>query len=182
MGKSCLQASSFIFDRIFIELAGNQDKHKISDEFEFWPDWIGHLGVMCPWGQFEFSIHLLWNLQVQIKIYWVPCGRNSLTVFHWLFWNFSDVFCMEWRCACGLDIFHWLFSSHFFCFVNLSLFSVWNAIKVYRQWVPCGRNSSYSFPPIVLKLCRCFQHEMKMCMWFWYNTLIIFLTFSALWT
>ena len=30
------------------------------------------------------------------------------------------------------------------------------------------------FPSIVLKLCRCFQHGMKMCMWFGYNTLIIF--------
>ena len=44
--------------------------------------------------------------------------------------------------------------SHFFCFV------------------PCGRNSSYSFPPIVLKLCICFLHGMKMCMWFWYSPLI----------
>ena len=28
-----------------------------------------------------------------------------------------------------------------------------------------------SFPLIILKLCRCFLHEMKMCMWFWYNIL-----------
>ena len=53
-----------------------------------------------------------------------------------------------------------------------SLFLVWK--KVYRQWVPCECNSSYSFPLIVLKHCRCFQHGMNMCMWFWYNTLIIF--------
>ena len=38
MGKWCLQASSFIFDRIFIKLALNQDRHKISDVFEFRPD------------------------------------------------------------------------------------------------------------------------------------------------
>ena len=50
---------------------------------------------------------------------------------------------------------------------------------MYRQWVYCGRISSYSFPPIVLKHCRCFQHETKMCMWFWYNTLIIFSHFLA---
>ena len=31
MGKWCLQASSFIFDRIFVNLAGNQDRRKISD-------------------------------------------------------------------------------------------------------------------------------------------------------
>ena len=35
MGKWCLQASSFIFDRIFVKLAGNQDSLKISDEYEF---------------------------------------------------------------------------------------------------------------------------------------------------
>ena len=27
---------------------------------------------------------------------------------------------------------------------------------------------------IVWKLCRCFVHGMKMCIWFWYNNLIIF--------
>ena len=64
--------------------------------------------------------------------------------------------------------------SHFFCFVNLSLFLTWNAIKLYRQWVPCRCNPSYSFPLIVLKLCRCFLHGMKMCIWFGYNTLVIF--------
>ena len=59
--------------------------------------------------------------------------------------------------------------------VNLVSFFTWNVyFKVYRQWVPCGRNSSYSFPSIVFKLCRCFWHGMEMCMWFGYNTLIIF--------
>ena len=175
MWKWCLQARSFIFDRLFIKLADNQDRHKISDVFEFQPDWISHLGVTCPWGRFKFSIDLLWNLQVQLtfqmKIYWVPCGCNSSNSVHRLFWNFSDVFCMEWRCACALDIILWLFFSHFFCFVNLIFFQYKHAIKVYRQWVPCGCNSSYSFALIVLKHCRCFQHGMKMCMWFGYNTL-----------
>ena len=45
---------------------------------------------------------------------------------------------------------------------------------MYKQCVPCGRNFSYSFPSVVLKHCRCFLHEMKMCMWFEYNTLIVF--------
>ena len=66
MGKWCLQASSFIFDRIFIKLAGNQDRHKISDEHEFWPDRISHFGVTCPCGRIKFSINILWNLQVQL--------------------------------------------------------------------------------------------------------------------
>ena len=35
MEKCCLHASSFIFDRIIIKVAGNQDRHKSSDEFDF---------------------------------------------------------------------------------------------------------------------------------------------------
>ena len=37
MGKWCLHASSFIFDRIIIKVAGNRDRHKSSDEFNFGP-------------------------------------------------------------------------------------------------------------------------------------------------
>ena len=40
--------------------------------------------------------------------------------------------------------------------------------------------ASLSFPPIVFKLCRCFLHEMKMHLWFWYNILIIFSHFFLL--
>ena len=60
MGKWCLQASSFIFDRIFVKLAGNQDRHKSSIKFEFRPDRIGHFRVTI-----KFSIDI-WNLQVQL--------------------------------------------------------------------------------------------------------------------
>ena len=48
MGKCCLYANSFIFDRIIIKVAGNQDRHKSSDEFDFRPDQTTHLGVTCP--------------------------------------------------------------------------------------------------------------------------------------
>ena len=37
MGKWCLHASSFIFDQIVIKVAGNQDRHKSSDKFDFGP-------------------------------------------------------------------------------------------------------------------------------------------------
>ena len=66
MEKWCLQASSFIFYQILVKLAGNQDRHKISDEFKFRPDRISHFGVTCPWERIKFSIDLLWNLQVQL--------------------------------------------------------------------------------------------------------------------
>ena len=58
MGKRCLQASSFIFDRIFVKLAGNQDSHKISDEFEFQLVRISHFGVTCPYGRIKFSVDI----------------------------------------------------------------------------------------------------------------------------
>ena len=49
MGKCCLHASSFIFDRIIIKVASNQDRHKISVEFDFGPNQTTHFGVTCPW-------------------------------------------------------------------------------------------------------------------------------------
>ena len=64
MGKWCLQASSFIFYRIFVKLAGNKDSHKISDEFEFQLDRISHFGVTCPCGRIKFSTDILWCLHL----------------------------------------------------------------------------------------------------------------------
>ena len=49
MGKCCLHASSFIFDQIIIKVAGNQDRHKSLDEFDFGPDQTTHFWVTCPW-------------------------------------------------------------------------------------------------------------------------------------
>ena len=40
---------SFIFDRIIIKVAGNQNRHKSSDKFDFGPDQTTHFGVTCPW-------------------------------------------------------------------------------------------------------------------------------------
>ena len=39
------------------------------------------------------------------------------------------------------------------------------------------RNSSYSLKPILLKLYRCFEHALKICMWFGYNPQMIFFFF-----
>ena len=72
---------------------------------------------------------------------------------------------MVWGYACGLDIIMRLFFCHFFHFVNLVIFLT----SMNRQWVPCERNSSYNCIPIFLKLCTCFLHGLKMCMWFGYN-------------
>ena len=49
MGKWCLHAGSFIFDRIIIKVAGNQDRHKSSVKIDFGPNQTTHFGVTCPW-------------------------------------------------------------------------------------------------------------------------------------
>ena len=37
-GKCCVHSSAFIFDQIFFILAGNENIHNISNEFEIRPD------------------------------------------------------------------------------------------------------------------------------------------------
>ena len=91
------------------------------------------------------------------------------------FWNLTDRFAMVWRCACSLDIIIRLIFVTFFCIFNLVIFSGANTIKRNILWVPCERNSSYSFMPILLKLYGCFSHGLKMCMWFGYHPQINFL-------
>ena len=59
--KRCLHLFSVAFDRILFILAGNQDMHKISDEFEFWPDRTTDYRVSCPWVSKKFSIDLQWE-------------------------------------------------------------------------------------------------------------------------
>ena len=49
MGKCCLLASSIIFNWIIIKVAGNQDRHKSLNEFDFGLDQTTHFGVNCPW-------------------------------------------------------------------------------------------------------------------------------------
>ena len=40
--------SAFIFDRIFLILAGSEDIHNISEELEIRPDQTKDCGVSCP--------------------------------------------------------------------------------------------------------------------------------------
>ena len=68
MGKWCLHASSFIFDRIIIKVAGNQDRHKSSDVFDFGPDQINYLLILellaFEWRKFytfELEYHWGWG-------------------------------------------------------------------------------------------------------------------------
>ena len=63
MGKWSLHASAFIFDWIIIKVAGNQDRHKSSDEFDFGPDQTTHFGVTFPWMTkfYTYELKYLWG-------------------------------------------------------------------------------------------------------------------------
>ena len=75
--------------------------------------------------------------------------------------------------ACGLDLIRQIIFCYFVSQVELSQFSGITYNKVNGQGIPFGRNSSYSFIPILLKLHRYFGHGLKICMWFGYNPQII---------
>ena len=69
MGKCCLHASSFIFNRIIIKVAGNQDRHKSSNEFDFGPDQTTNFGVTCPWSAGHMSnVTCMWLQHVPVKL------------------------------------------------------------------------------------------------------------------
>ena len=63
----------------------------------------------------------------------------------------------------------WCFLSHLFSMGDLGVCpSIRLSFRQHLPWVTCERNS-FSFVPIILKLCICFLHGMKMCMWFGYD-------------
>ena len=66
----------------------------------------------------------------------------------------------------------------FFSQFDLSHFSDIIYNNVNGQGIPCGRNFSYSFIPILLKLQWCFGHGLKIYIWFGYNPEIVLLLFS----
>ena len=172
MGKCYLHSSLFIFDRIIVKVAGNQDRHKSLDEFDFRPDQTTHFGVTRPW---VTKILHFWTW-ISLK----PVGQswsNFMCSIIWVGERLHKVLGQidpgtldsgEQSLPFGLLV----------LLCELSRFVVFyftgNAIKVYRLWVPCGCRSSYSFALIVLKLCRCFLHGIKMCMWFWDYPWILF--------
>ena len=53
---TCHFVDTFIYDRIIIKLAGNQVRHRISDEFEFRSYLSIHSRVTCPW-----ALEKLWT-------------------------------------------------------------------------------------------------------------------------
>ena len=100
------------------------------------------------------------------------------TVLGQSFWNFTGVLRMVWRYAyCFFRILKLFLSlfSHFY----LRHFSSPYTTDMYMEYVPWIGNSSYSFWRILLKLYRCFKDGLKICILFFQNPEIIFITFFA---
>ena len=58
-----------------MKLADNPDRHRISDEFEFQPDWTIDFEVTCP---------------LVPKKHIPPCPEHSLFSFDWIFMKVAD--------------------------------------------------------------------------------------------
>ena len=95
--------------------------------------------------------------------------------------NFAHDFDMAWRCACALDIILELILP-LFPLCELCHFLTSDSMKVYRQRLPCKRNSLYNFMPIFMQLSTSFFNGLKMCMWFGFNPALNFCHFSTLLT
>ena len=65
----CLHASSFIFDRIVIKVAGNQDRHKSSDEFDF--------GLLVSLAHLYVFWNEIWSWHIELRwaivALWATC-------------------------------------------------------------------------------------------------------------
>ena len=70
----------------------------------------------------------------------------------------------------------WINFCYFFDIVNLVIFHPDYIDSGYL----CERNSSYSFVPIVFKLCMCFSHGIRMCMWIGHSCWINFCHFFGI--
>ena len=69
MGKWCLHVCLFIFDRIIIKVAGNQDRHKSSVEFYFGPLILELLAF--EWRKFHpFELEYLWSQLANLDQIW----------------------------------------------------------------------------------------------------------------
>ena len=99
---------------------------------------------------------------------WVPCECNSSYNFTPNFFKLCTCFLHSLKMCMWFGYNPCINFYHFFQLCGRSHFST----PMYRQWVPCEYNSSYNFTPIFFKLCKCFLHSLKMCMWFGYNSCI----------
>ena len=110
---------------------------------------------------------VLCNFSPSIYRQWVPLvSAIPLTVLYRLIWNFAYVFFMVWGCACGLYIIVILFFDTFSTLWTYSFFSHF----IHKHLVPLVSATPLTvLRPIIMKLCMCFLHGMRICTWFGCN-------------
>ena len=165
MGKWYLHASSFIFDQIVIKVAGNQDRHKSSDEFDFGPlVSMAHLYVF--WNEiWPWHIGLRWAIVALWATCWLDLSssvrtakalarlRRCHTFMSWLRriflqgnvqnWRWSIIWDVMFQDLSGSSLFVYLFFFH--CYhINKPLVFLYHSLSFriqYRtlspQWRAC---------------------------------------------
>ena len=120
MGKCCLHASLFIFYRIIIKVAGNQDRHESSVKFDFGPNQATHFGVTCPWVT-KISHFRTWISLKPVGQSWSNFMCSIIGVGERLHKVLGQIDLAHWtqvsdRCplGCLLAIHHEMFSSKLF--------------------------------------------------------------------
>ena len=148
---------------------------------------FGHNLKICMWLRCNPQIFFVISLQVEhshfsgiinnkVNANGIPCWRNSSSSF------IPIVLKLHWCFCHGLKICMWFAynpQTIFVTFLKVAISHISSMItsKVNGKGILCGRNFSYSFIRILLKLHRCFGHGLKICMWFGYNRQYILVTF-----
>ena len=104
IGNWCLHASSFIFDRIIIKfVAGNQDRHKSSVEFDFGPNQTTHFGVTCPWVT-KISLFWTWISLKPVGQSWSNFMNSIIGVGERLWGQTGSKFSFPWQQKAPIDL------------------------------------------------------------------------------
>ena len=138
--------------------------------------WSGdvHMGYN-PWINFCNFFHFVNFVIFWPQTLWKSGDSGYLvsatphTILYQSLWNFAHVFAMVWRCACGLDIilelifvtFSTLWTLSFLTSDSMKVYR--QCMKVYRQWLPCKRNSLYNFMPVFMQLFTSFFSMVWRC-------------------
>ena len=145
-----LQSIVYIF-AIFVALSPNASRISLT---------MPEMLFLCPAtkkvaGYYVIPSEIL-SVRLSVSTPTIRLPATPPTVLGQSFSNFTGAFRMVWRYAyCFFRILK-LFFFTFFLFFNLDFFSSPNTTEMYREYVPCTRNSSYSFRLILLKLYRRF--------------------------
>ena len=75
MGKTLSPRFIVTFNRMFVKLAGNLDRHKISDELEFGPGWTFHFWVIRPWA-FQLTLNGENGVSIFSQLLWIQSSSN----------------------------------------------------------------------------------------------------------